>query len=100
MLYQTVAEKYRIIDNKTQTLFVYDYNNDSKQLYYQVKDKEYLSRQEQLQIAQFCVQVYDNFIENNRSFIGYEQCGLLVWHGTYSLDYGLPFNDEISILIK
>lgn len=100
LLYQIVAEKYKIIDSKTQTLFVYDYNNDSKQLYYQIKDKEYLSRHERQQIAQYCVQVYDKFIEENNSFIGYEQCGLFVWHGSYSSDYGLSFDEEINVLIK
>ncbi|MBQ6203245.1 MAG: CRISPR-associated helicase Cas3' [Prevotella sp.] len=100
LLFQTVAEKYKIIDSKTQTLFVYDYSEDSKQLYYQIKDKEYLSRQERQQIAQYSVQVYDKFIEDNKSFIGYERCGLLVWHGSYSSDYGLSFNEEINVLIK
>lgn len=100
LLYQTVAEKYMIIDSKTQALFIYDYNDESKRLYYQVKDKEYLTRQERQQISQYCVQVYDNFIRDNNAFIGYEQCGLSVWHGSYSPDYGLPFSEEFNVLIK
>ena len=100
LLYQTVAEKYMIIDSKTQALFIYDYNDESKRLYYQVKDKEYLTRQEKQQISQYCVQVYDNFIRDNNAFIGYEQCGLSVWHGSYSPDYGLPFSEEFNVLIK
>lgn len=100
LLYQTVAEKYKIIDSKTQALFVYDYNIESRQLYNQVKDKEYLTRQDRQQISQFCVQVYDDFIRDNKSFIGYEQCGLTVWHGSYSSDFGLPFIDELNVLIK
>ena len=100
LLYQTVAEKYKIIDSKTHALFVYDYNIESRQLYYQVKDKEYLTRQERQQISQYCVQVYDNFIQDNKFFIGYEQCGISVWHGSYSSDFGLPFIDELNVLIK
>lgn len=100
LLYQTVAEKYKIIDSRTQTLFVYDYSNDSKQLYYQVKDKEFLSRQERQQVAQYSVQVFDKFLDDNRSFIGFEQCGLSIWHGSYSSDFGLPFNEEFKVLIK
>ena len=100
LLYQSVAEKYKIIDSKTQALFIYDYNDESRQLYYQVKDKEYLTRQERQQISQYCVQVYDNFIRDNNAFIGYEQCGLSVWHGSYSPDYGLPFSEEFNVLIK
>lgn len=100
LLYQTVAEKYKIIDSKTQDLFVYDYNDEGRRLYYQVKDKEYLNRQERQQISQYCVQVYDNFVRDNNAFIGYEQCGLSVWHGSYSPDYGLPFIEEFNVLIK
>ena len=100
LLYQTVAEKYKIIGSSTQALFVYDYNNDSKQLYYQVKDKEYLSEREWQQISQYCVQVYDRFLNDNNSFIGYERCGLSVWHGTYSSDCGLPIIEELNVLIK
>lgn len=100
LLYQSVADKYKIIDSKTQTLFIYDYNDESRRLYYQVKDKEYLTRQERQQISQYCVQVYDNFVRDNNAFIGYEQCGLSVWHGSYSPDYGLPFSEEFNVLIK
>jgi CRISPR-associated endonuclease/helicase Cas3 len=100
LLYQTVAEKYKIIDSKTQPLFIFEYNDESRRLYYQVKDKEYLTRQERQQISQYCVQVYDNFVRDNNAFIGYEQCGLSVWHGSYSPDYGLPFSEEFNVLIK
>jgi CRISPR-associated endonuclease/helicase Cas3 len=100
LLYQTVAEKYKIIDSKTQPLFIFEYNDESRQLYYQVKDKEYLTRQERQQISQYCVQVYDNFVRDNNAFIGYEQCGLSVWHGSYSPDYGLQFSEEFNVLIK
>lgn len=97
LLYQTVADKYKIIDSKSQTLFVYDYNSESRQLYFQVKNKEYLTKQERQQVSQFCVQVFDNFLHDNSSFIRSERCGLLVWHGSYSPDFGLPF---IDVLIK
>lgn len=100
LLYQTVADKYKIIDSKSQTLFVYDYNSESRQLYFQVRDKEYLTKQERQQISQFCVQVFDNFLRDNASFIGSERCGLLVWHGSYSPDFGMPFIEDFNVLIK
>jgi len=100
LLYQTVADKYKIIDSSTHALFVYKYNNDSEQLYYQLKDKEHLSRQERQLISQYCVQVYDNFLRDNQAFIGHERSGITVWHGTYSSDYGLPFIEEFNPLIK
>jgi CRISPR-associated endonuclease/helicase Cas3 len=100
LLYQTVAEKYKIIDSNSQAIFVYDYNDDSRQLYNQVKDKEYLTKQERQLVSQYCVQVYDNFLRDNASFIGSERCGLLVWHGSYSSDVGLPFIEDFNVLIK
>ena len=100
LLYQTVADKYKIIDSNSQSLFVYDYNSDSRLLYSQVKDKEYLTKQERQLVSQYCVQVYDNFLRDNASFIGSERCGLLVWHGSYSPDYGLSFIEDFSVLIK
>lgn len=100
LLYQTVADKYKIIDSNSQTLFIYDYNNDSRQLYFQLKDKEYITKQEKQLVSQYCVQVYKNFVDDNSSFIGYEQCGLSVWHGSYSPYFGLPFIEDFNVLIK
>jgi len=90
LLFQTIAEKFKIIDSSSQTLFVCDYDSNSRQLYSQMKDKEYLTKQERQKVSQYCVQVFDNFIRDNASFIGSERCGLLVWHGSYSSDVGLP----------
>ena len=100
LLFQTVTDKYKIIDSETQSIFVYNYNNESRLLYHQVKDKDYLTRHERQQISQYCVQVYDGFIRDNVPFVGYEQCGLPVWHGSYSPDYGLPFVEDFNVLIK
>ena len=100
LLFQTVAEKYKIIDSKSQTLFIYDYNRESRELYNQVKDKEYLTKQERQKVSQYCVQVFDNFLRDNASFIGSERCGLLIWHGAYSSDVGLPFIEDFNVLIK
>ena len=100
LLYQTVADKYKIIESKSHTLFVYDYNRESRLLYTQVKDKEYLTKQERQQVSQYCVQVFDDFKKNNEAFIINERCGLSVWHGSYSPDFGLPFIEDFNVLIK
>lgn len=99
LYFQTVADKYKIIDKDTQSLFVYDFSNESKELYFQLKDKEYLTKQERQKISQYCVQVYKKFVDDNGSYIGSEQCGILVWHGSYSKDFGLPFNEEFNTFI-
>ncbi len=100
LLFQTVADKYKIIESKSHTLFVYDYNSESRLLYTQVKDKEYLTKQERQQVSQYCVQVFDDFKKNNEAFIVNERCGLSVWHGAYSPDFGLPFIEDFNVLIK
>lgn len=100
LLFQTVAEKYKIIDSKSQALFIYDYNRESRELYNQVKDKEYLTKQERQKVSQYCVQVFDDFKKDNDAFIVNERCGLSVWHGSYSPEFGMPFIEELSVLIK
>lgn len=97
--YQTVADKYKIIDNSTQPLFVYKYSEKSLELYHRLKLKDFLTRQERQEVAQYCVQVYDKFKEDNSSLIGYEQNGLIIWYGSYDQAFGLPFKDEFNPII-
>lgn len=97
--YQTVADKYKIIDNSTQPIFVYKYSEKSLELYHRLKDKDFLTRQERQEVAQYCVQVYDKFREDNSLLIGYEQNGLIIWYGSYDQAFGLPFKDEFNPII-
>ena len=96
-LFQTVADKYKIIDNNTQPIFVYQYDETSREIYNRIKDQDYLSRQDRQEISQYCVQVYENFIEDNN--ILPERSGILVWYGTYDKDFGLPFIGEFNTII-
>lgn len=98
-LFQTVADKYKIIDNNTQPIFVYQYDEKSRELYNRIKDQDYLSRQERQEVSQYCVQVYDNFTKDNSALIGFEQCGISIWYGSYDPDFGLPFKDEFNPVI-
>ena len=99
LLYQTVSEKYKIIDKKTQTLFVYKYNEESRKLYDRIKDLEFVTRQDYQLVSQYCVQVYEKFVRDNNSFILPEKCGINVWHGSYDMAYGLPFVEDLKPLI-
>lgn len=99
LLYQTVSEKYKIIDKKTQTLFVYKYNEESRKLYDRIKDQELVSRQDYQLVSQYCVQVYEKFVRDNNSYILPEKCGINVWHGPYDMAYGLPFLEDLKPLI-
>lgn len=96
-LFQTVADKYKVIDNNTQPIFVYQYDEKSRELYNRIKNQDYLSRKERQEVSQYCVQVYDKFIEDNN--IKPEKCGIMIWYGSYDKDFGLPFKDEFNTII-
>ena len=97
--YQTVADNYKIIDNTTQPIFVYKYDEKSLELYHRIKKQDFVTRQERQEVAQYCVQIYDKFREDNSSLIGYEQNGLIIWNGSYDQAFGLPFKDEFNPII-
>lgn len=97
--YQTVADKYKIIDNSTQPIFVYKYDEKSLELYHRIKKQDFVTRQERQEVAQYCVQIYDKFREDNSGLIWYEQNGLLIWDGSYDSVFGLPFKDEFNPVI-
>jgi len=97
--YQTVADKYKIIEKSTQPIFVYKYSEKSLELYHRLKFKDFLTRQERQEVAQYCVQVYDKFREDNDSLIRDEQNGLSIWYGSYEQAFGLPFKDEFNPII-
>lgn len=85
--FQNVAEKYHIINSNTTSLFIYRYNEESLNLYNEIKDKEFLSRKDYQQIARYSVQVYD---KNGKT-----SNGLKIWFGAYSKEIGLNNEDEI-----
>lgn len=93
LMFQTVAEKYRLIDNETTTLFIYKYNEDSLNLYHSLKDQEYLSRSDCQQVSQYSVQIYDIFLKDNYNLIG-DMAGIKVWYGGYDEYIGLTNEEE------
>ena len=95
--FENVANKYKIIDNEAEAVFVYKYNSESKKLFDDIKDKEFLIRQDYQRISQYCVNVYDKFIKNNYDKIG-ETAGVLIWHGAYDKQTGLSNVEENYII--
>jgi len=94
-MFQDVADMYHIINSNTTTLFIYQYDNESKHLYNEIKDKEYLSRKDYQKIAQYCVQVYEWFTKANANKISEISNGVKIWFGAYSKEIGLSNEDEI-----
>lgn len=99
LFYQTVAEKYKIIENKTQSIFIFNYNEESLELYNRIKEQEFLRRQDRQLVSQYSVQVYDKFLKDNKPFVNVEKCGILVWISSYSKDFGLPFMQDFNAII-
>jgi len=95
LMFQDVADTYRIINSNTITLFIYRYDNDSMYLYNEIKDKEYLSREDYQRIAQYTVQVYEWFVKTNSDKIIESINGVKLWFGAYSQEFGLSNEDEL-----
>ena len=94
-MFQDVADMYHIINSNTITLFIYGYDDESKRLYNEIKDQEYLSRKEYQRLAQYSVQVYEWFMKNNSNKIEETPNGVKIWFGAYSKEKGLSNQDEI-----
>ena len=95
LMFQDVADLYHIINSNTKTLFIYGYDDESKRLDNEIKDKEYRSRKDYQRIAQYSVQVYEWFMTNNADKIDETPIGVIIWFGAYSEETGLSNEDEI-----
>lgn len=95
LMFQDVADMYHIINNNNTSLFIYRYDGESLNLYNEIKDKEFLSRKDYQQIAQYSVQVSDWFTKANADKIGETSNGVKIWLGAYSIEIGLSNEDEI-----
>src|SRR3989304_3175875 len=63
--FETVNDAYRIIRNDTEGLYIYNYNDESRQLFDSLISKKFLSRDDYRIMQAFTVQVYGNFIFQN-----------------------------------
>lgn len=99
LMFQNVADRYRIIKSDTMSLFIYRYNDETLQLYDKISSKEFLSREDYQQIAQYCVQIYDRFERSNSDKIAETPSGVKIWNGNYSEEIGLSNEEEIIYCI-
>jgi CRISPR-associated endonuclease/helicase Cas3 len=103
--FKTVNEQYFIINNNTQPIFIYNYNEDSKRLYDEIRRKEHLtlklSRDDYRNVQQYSVQVYENFFMQAKGLYSLLPCGIMVWEGRYDadigLDIGIQYTDHLII---
>jgi CRISPR-associated endonuclease/helicase Cas3 len=87
--FKTVHDAYRIIDTATEGVFVYNYNEESRQMLHDLEFRSFLSRDDYRKMQRFTVQVYDHFIFNNGSMCKLMSQGFRVWYGNYDSKTGI-----------
>lgn len=93
-------DSYRIIDDRAQPLFVYNFDDESRRLLHSVEHKEHLSREDFRKMQTYTVQVYPNFVAENP-----RECrlvrGFYAWYGAYDEETGVsvePLSADKSIV--
>ncbi|MFA7061315.1 MAG: CRISPR-associated helicase Cas3' [Pedobacter sp.] len=81
--FETVNDIYHIIKDGSEGLFIYNYNEESRQLLHSLQYKEFLSRDDYRKMQGYTVQVYENFIFRNSGDVKIMPQGFKVWYGNY-----------------
>ncbi|MBA3066502.1 hypothetical protein KJ633_00005 [bacterium] len=79
----------RVIKNATEGLFIHNYNDESRKLFWIIGNKKFLSRQDFRKIQLFTVQVYQNFLNKNQGMYRKMPQGFSVWDGNYDNHTGI-----------
>ncbi|MDA8241151.1 MAG: CRISPR-associated helicase Cas3' [Nitrospiraceae bacterium] len=87
--FETVNDAYHLIKDATEGLFIYNYNEDSRQLLHSLEYKEFLSRADYRRMQVYTVQVYEYFILQNASMCKLMPQGFRVWYGNYDDNTGI-----------
>lgn len=87
--FQTVNDSYRIIRDKTESLYMYHYSEASRQLFHSVEHKEFLSKNDYRQMQIYTVSVYEHFVIKNSKLCKMMPQGFLVWYGHYDQQTGI-----------
>ncbi len=87
--FETVNDSYRYLDDHSEGLFIYNYNDKSRQLLHKLQDKKFLSRDDYRAMQPFTVQAYANFIYKNVEEIKTSSHGFKVWYGNYNAATGI-----------
>ena len=87
--FKTVNDSYHLIKDATEGLFIYNYNEESRQLLHSLEYKEFLSRADYRKMQMYTVQVYNYFIIQNASMCKLMPQGFMVWYGNYDSKTGI-----------
>ncbi|MBN1381227.1 MAG: CRISPR-associated helicase Cas3' [Deltaproteobacteria bacterium] len=87
--YQTVNDSYRIIRDSTEGLYMYNYSDESRQLFHSLEYKEFLSKDDYRRMQFYTVSVYRHFIFKNGAMCKPMLQGFMVWYGNYDPQTGI-----------
>lgn len=87
--FQTVNDSYRIIRDSTEGLYMYNYSDESRQLFHSIEHKEFLSKDDYRKMQMFTVSVYRHFIFKNSANCKTMPQGFMVWYGNYDQQTGI-----------
>ena len=87
--FETVNDSYHYLDDHSEGLFIYNYNEESRQLLHSLQYKEYLSRDDYRAMQPFTVQAYENFIFQNSEDVKTSPHGFKIWYGNYDPATGI-----------
>ncbi|MEI6214162.1 MAG: CRISPR-associated helicase Cas3' [Desulfuromonadales bacterium] len=87
--FERVNDSYRYLDDHSEGLFIYTYNDKSMQLLHKLQDKKFLSRDDYRAMQPFTVQAYENFIFQNREDVKTSPHGFKIWYGNYDPATGI-----------
>ena len=87
--FETVNGSYYLIKDATEGLFVYNYNNESRELLHSLEYKEFLSKADYRKMQMYTVQVYNYFLIQNATMCKLMPQGFRVWYGNYDGKIGI-----------
>lgn len=87
--FDTVNDSYHIIRDTTEGLFIYNFNDESRQLLHSLEYKEFLSKDDYRKMQVYTVQVYNYFLIQNKEMCKTMPQGFKVWYGNYDRETGI-----------
>ena len=95
--FETVNNMYKLLDNATKSIFIYQYNDESRKLYSIIEEKQRigqkLSRSSLRKIQLYTVQVYPDFFQKAEGLYR-EINGVIVWDGKYDNALGINIDSQ------
>lgn len=87
--FETVNDSYRYLDDHSEGLFIYNYNEESRQLLHKLQNKKFISRDDYRAMQPYTVQAYANFVYQNREDVKTSPHGFKIWYGNYDSATGI-----------